>query len=87
MGNAEAGNSHQLLLSLYKETQDGYSISLRELYKQGLEKRLNESEISTLVNVNREAYTAFKSIIFSVKDIMLPPAEADQFDELPGFIR
>jgi phosphate:Na+ symporter len=72
---------------LYSEIQKGYTQSLEELYKDGLVQRVSQSEISTLINFNREMYTAFKSLVFAVKDYMLNDKQAEQFDELPGFIR
>jgi len=52
-----------------------------------MEQDLCESEISTLVNFIREPYTAFKSILFALKDYLLNAQDADKFGELPGFIR
>lgn len=82
-------NEHALeaVSAFYRETQVSYTRSLQDLYKEGMERNLSEEEISTLVNFNRETYTAFKSIIFSLKDLLLPTTDADKFDELPGFIR
>ncbi|MGZ8523287.1 MAG: Na/Pi cotransporter family protein [Chitinophagaceae bacterium] len=72
---------------LYRDIQGGYTKSLQELYKEGTARHLSELEISTLINFNREMYTAFKSMIFAIKDYLLDSKEADHFDELPGFIR
>lgn len=72
---------------LHQLVQKGYTDSLGELYKDGIGERLNESEISTLINFNREMYTAFKSMIFALKDYVLDSKEAALFDNLPGFIR
>lgn len=72
---------------IYKKTQRGYTASLEELYKEGIAKHVNQVEISTLINFNREMYTAIKSIVFALKDFALNAEEADQFDSLPGFIR
>lgn len=81
------GQSLGKLTALYREMQQGYARSLEELYREGMEKHLSESEISTLINFNRETYTVFKSVAFSMKDYMLDTMESDKFDELPGFIR
>ncbi len=75
------------IIRLYRNIQEGYTKSLQELYKEGTARHLSELEISTLINFNREMYTAFKSMIFSIKDYLLDTREADHFDELPGFIR
>jgi phosphate:Na+ symporter len=48
--------------------------------------KLNEMEISTVINFNREFYTSFKSIILALKDGVLTTKDAAYFDDLPGFI-
>lgn len=75
------------ITKLYHTIQEGYTQTLQELYKEGIARHLNELEISTLINFNRQMYTAFKSFMFTLKDYLLSGKEADYFDELPGFIR
>ncbi len=77
----------ETITSSYQSIQQGYTQSLQELYKEGMAKHVNELEISTLINFNREMYTAIKSLVFSLKDYLLNSKEADYFDDLPGFIR
>jgi len=72
---------------LYKMIQDGYNKELNKLYKESATRQLREDEVSTLFNFNREIFTAYKSIVFALKDLLLNFEEADKFDELPGFIR
>jgi phosphate:Na+ symporter len=72
---------------MYKNIQQGYTENLQELYKEGMSRNLNQPEISTLVNFNREMYTSYKSFVFALKDFLLDSTEAKYFDELPGFIR
>lgn len=79
--NAEA------LITLYREIIKGYTDELSHLYKQGSIDHLNETEISTIINYNRELYTAYKSLILAIKDLLLSEKEATAFEELPGFIR
>ncbi len=75
------------LIQLYNEMISGYTDELSHLYKQGTIDHLNETEISTIINYNRELYTAYKSLIIAAKDLLLNEKEAAAFDELPGFIR
>jgi len=44
---------------------------------------LNEVEISTLFNLNRELYSSSKAIIYSVKDYLLAAADATKFEDIP----
>ncbi|MBL7747974.1 MAG: Na/Pi cotransporter family protein [Chitinophagaceae bacterium] len=75
------------LTVLYHSVTTGYSDTLQQLYRESMASRVNEMEISTLINFNRELYTSFKSVLFSLKDFLLTPGEAEYFDAMPGFIR
>jgi phosphate:Na+ symporter len=74
------------LSDFFKEVQDGYAVSLKELYQRSFREKLDEIEISSIINFNRQLYTAFKSMGLSVKDYFLDEKEAEYFDALPGFI-
>ncbi|HET9058058.1 MAG TPA: Na/Pi symporter [Chitinophagaceae bacterium] len=75
------------LVNIYKSVTENYTATLQELYKESMAANVNEIEISTLINFNREMVTSFKSLIFGVKDYLLDVKQAEYFDELPGFIR
>jgi phosphate:Na+ symporter len=85
-GNTVSGYTG-VLRTVYHNITNGYAESLQALYKDSLANRVSETEISTLINFNRELYTFFKSTLFSLKDYLLTPKEAEYFDNLPGFIR
>lgn len=76
-----------VLIQLYKQIIQQYTHELQELYRQSSIEHLSETEISTIINYNRELYTAYKSLLLATKDLLLNEQEAAQFDELPGFIR
>ncbi len=75
------------LTAIYRQAQAGYRHNLEEIYQQGRMQSLSEIEFSTIVNFNREIFTFEKSVVFALKDYLLTPEQANQFDELPGFIR
>ncbi|MCG7857788.1 Na/Pi symporter [Flavihumibacter sediminis] len=77
----------ELLERLYYSVAEQYTNSVRLLYKEHTYSNLNESEITTIINYNRELYTAKKSILLAVKDFLLGPEAAARFNDLPGFIR
>ena len=79
--------SFEELTNLYHSISTSYSETLQLLYKETLANRVSETEISTLINFNRQLYSYFKSLIFGVKDYLLTPVEGEYFDSLPGFIR
>ncbi len=75
------------LAELYQTVTTGYTGILREFYLESVAGQLSETEITTLLNFNREIYTAFKSFVFGVKDYLFDRKQSKYFDELPGFIR
>jgi phosphate:Na+ symporter len=79
--------NYQELTALYQAVTTGYRETLELFYRESMVNRVNETEISTLINFNRELYTSYKSILFGLKDYLLNAKEAAYFDELPGFIR
>jgi phosphate:Na+ symporter len=83
----EKHDSISEVVEVYKSVTSGYTGTLQHLYKEGTAKHVNESEITTLLNFNREVFTGFKSLFFGVKDLLFDREQSRQLDELPGFIR
>lgn len=79
--------SEETILSVYRSVTDEYSETLKKLYKESTEGHLNDLEISTLINFNRELSTAHKSIFIAVKDFLLGPESPAELENMPGFIR
>ena len=75
------------LAAIYKSVTSEYTATLQHLYKDGTAGNVNETEITTMLNFNREIFTGFKSLVFAAKDYLLDREQAKHFDELPGFIR
>jgi phosphate:Na+ symporter len=85
---AEDTSSHlNSLTDIYKSVTAGYTSTLQNLYRKGIAENVNEIEITTLINFNREIFTSFKALVFGAKDYLLGHEQARYFDELPGFIR
>lgn len=85
--HAEQVSCFDELTDIYRSVALSYSLVLQQLYTENMHSRLSEIDISTLINFNRDMYTAYKSYVFAVKDYLLDPRQAAYFDELPGFIR
>jgi phosphate:Na+ symporter len=75
------------LRALYDGIVNGYTEELAKLYRMSVPSSLTDAELSTIVNFNRELYTGYKSMLLAWKDLLLEKSAAEQFDELPGFIR
>lgn len=84
--STERDVNFSILVEIYQQIRTGYNDRLSNLYKKALVPQLSEVEISTIINFNREVYTAFKSLVLALKDVCLSRTEAKYFDDLPGFI-
>jgi len=85
LNQAGTQDPFEQVVAHYNELQKGYTENLSKLYRDVAS--LNEIEISTLINFNRELYSSFKAIMWAVKDYLLTKEQAIYFSELPGFIR
>ncbi|KYG82476.1 Na/Pi cotransporter family protein [Roseivirga echinicomitans] len=74
----ELGN---LLLIIQKD----YDALLSTVYDRSHRKHLEEVDIATVLNVNRELYASNKAIIMAMKDYLLSPEQASEFENLPAF--
>lgn len=75
------------LATLYRSVIKDYTSVLQHLYREGTAGHVNETEITTMLNFNREIFTAFKSVLFAIKDFRLNKEQSMYFEDLPGFIR
>ena len=75
------------LADMYREVAKDYEETLHAFYDPEASAPLEMQEISTLLNFNREMISAFKSVVFALKELVLQKNEGDEFEALPGFIR
>jgi len=71
------------LIDLLSENQKISEWFLREVYNQVPHKSLNDSEISSLLHVNSGIHDANRSLILSIKDVLLTREEAENFNTIP----
>lgn len=67
------------------EIQKNYDKLIELVYEETNRKHLIEEEIATVLNVNRELYSAGKALILALKDLKLSPDQAIQFESLPPY--
>lgn len=75
------------LVTFYHTVTGNYTLILQQFINENIAGNLSETEITTLLNFNREIFTAFKSFVFGVKDYLFDKSQSNYFDNLPGFIR
>lgn len=81
------GDPFRLSVDLYHSIQQGYGAQLKKFYQDGVLSGLPESDVTTIINFNRELHSAYKAMVWSVKDLVLVKEQSDYFSDLPGFIR
>lgn len=75
------------MMDIFKSLPEQYTLTLEFLYHENTAGQVNATEITTLINFNRQIFIAFKSLSIAVKDFFLNKEQSKYFDELPGFIR
>lgn len=72
------------LASLAEENTRLHEEQNRDIYSNARKERLDDREVSTLLNVSRELFSSNKALISALKDFLLPAATAEEITELPG---
>ena len=75
----------QKLQSIYAVIQDNYSSSLNNFYKEAQNAPIEDLDITTALNFNRELFTSNKAMLMAVKDFLLKEKEANDFNEIPVY--
>lgn len=72
------------LAALGEENRRHYEEQMHDIYRNARRERLEDVEVSTLLNVNRELYSSNKALLIALKDFLLPPRAAEELAALPG---
>jgi phosphate:Na+ symporter len=78
--------SYEELLSIYNLLEKNYQDALNRFYKEASDTILDDMEITTLLNFNREGFSANRSLLMALKDLLLNASSAHDFDEKVNFI-
>ena len=73
------------LQNIFTVIQDNYSLSLNNFYKEAQNAPIENLDITTALNLNRELFTSNKAMLMSVKDFLLEEKEANDFNEIPVY--
>jgi phosphate:Na+ symporter len=71
--------------SIFAGIQDNYSSSLNNFYKEAQNAPIEDLDITTALNFNRELFTSNKAMLMAVKDFLLEEKEAEAFNEVPVY--
>jgi phosphate:Na+ symporter len=84
--NVGKSNNYADLCLIYQSLVIEYPKILHTFYNAFNEKRINENEMTTLINFSRELYASLKSVVLSIKEYILSKEEIEKFDSLAEFI-
>jgi phosphate:Na+ symporter len=77
-----ASTKFESLMDLKRQNYQIEQDFIQSIYTELKSHHLSESEIATLLNVNREFYAANKSIIHALSDLILAPEESKDFNRV-----
>lgn len=71
------------LEALFDTIQKNYTTTLNTFYTQAQLVPIENIDITTIINFNRELFTSNKAMLMAVKDILLDEINAQNFNEIP----
>jgi transcriptional regulator of heat shock response len=83
MNNTNKAEIINQLQEQLSQIQADYKELLDSIYSNAGNKALLEKDISTLQNMNRELYSANKSLIYAISDFMLDNNQSEEVKNLP----
>ena len=73
----------ETLAELLQRTSRQHDEMHEHIYSSVRDDRINEREVSTLLNVNRELYISHRSLLLAMGNYFLTPERADDLERLP----
>lgn len=73
------------LREIYNEIQENYSAALNNFYRDVRHAPIQDRDITTVINFNRELFTSNKAMLMAVKDLLLEEKQAGDFNEIPVY--
>ncbi|MFV7236884.1 Na/Pi cotransporter family protein [Flavobacterium sp. ZB4R12] len=81
--NKEKQASFEELESLFDTIQKNYTTALNTFYTEAQLAPIENIDITTVINFNRELFTSNKAMLMAIKDILLDEKQAENFNEIP----
>ncbi|WP_269684777.1 Na/Pi cotransporter family protein [Flavobacterium lacustre] len=77
--------SFENLQAVYDTIQNNYTAVLNDFYTNAQNTAIENIDITTIINFNRELFTSNKAILMAVKDSLLDEKQAAEFNEIPVY--
>jgi phosphate:Na+ symporter len=79
-------NDHfKTLEAIFKTIEKDYTETLNEFYKQASITPIEDIEITTIINFNREVFTSNKAMLMAIKDFIFDEKQAEDFNSIPVY--
>jgi len=73
------------LQSVFDSIQTNYTSALNNFYTEAQNAPIEDIDITTVINFNRELFTSNKAMLMAVKDFLLQEKQAEGFNEIPVY--
>lgn len=73
------------LKAIYAEVENNYDAALNHFYTKVEPDLLEDKDIATAINFNRELFTSNKALLMAVKDLLLEEKQAEEFNGIAGY--
>ena len=81
--NTDKKSGFEELKTLFDTIQKNYTSALNTFYTEAQLAPIEDIDITTVINFNRELFTSNKAMLMTVKDILLDEKQAQNFNEIP----
>jgi phosphate:Na+ symporter len=71
------------LQQILDRIHENYNTALNNFYKEAQQAPLDDLDITTAINFNRELFTSNKAMLMAIKDLLLDEDQAQDFNEIP----
>jgi phosphate:Na+ symporter len=71
------------LQKIYMDIEHKYTTALDRFYESAEDATLDNMDLTTMLNFNRELFTSNKAMFMAVKDLLLDEKQAERFNEMP----
>lgn len=73
------------LQALFNSIEINYTSALNTFYSEAQNAAIEDIDITTVINFNRELFTSNKAMLMAVKDFLLKEQQAEDFNEIPVY--
>jgi phosphate:Na+ symporter len=77
--------SFEELQHIFDAIQNNYSTALNDFYSEAQKAPIENIDITTIINFNRELFTSNKAMLMAVKEMVLDEKQAEFFNEIPKY--